>query len=361
MKKSICLIMVFAMLLALCACQGRERQVLTEPTAVPSEAAQSFEPTALPTEAPAKETTEEPTELPTEAPTEEPTPEPTAVPEPVELSFKECAEVAARLPWGTGDNEVYFEPPDESEELVPQRFYVADGKVYVLDRWLYQGAGGMIVCDIETGELSRVNFTGTQQSHYTAFAIDGGRVIDPFSIYDIKTGKETVLQRPPLKDSPLECARSIRQKDGAWYLYIAEPWFIGSEQNEHPIVTEYLLDEENLLWQPVREYMRDGWEKIELLDGGTVLDSIFEEGHSAYAGYDDAGNHYVVTEGGVHGVTLSKLTPEGHVEKYVELDTSEEYHFPMVSWGFNVQVDPDGTVWLMMLYEKEVVIFKLSL
>lgn len=358
MKKLISAIMLCAMLIMLCACRSEPQQAMTDPTAAPTEAAATAAPTAALTEEP------------TEAPTEEPTTEPTATPEPVELSFADCAEVVARLPWGLGDNEVYFEPPDESEEMVPQCFFVADGNVYVLDRWLYQRSEGMIVCDIETGELSRVNFTDTQSSHYAAFAIDGGRMIDPFSIYDIETGTETILQRPPIKESALECVRFLRFKDETWYLYLAEPWDIGSTHNEHPIVTEYILDEENLLWQPVRRYIKDGWKNIELLDGGIVLENIRDDAHNEYAGYDDAGNHYVISEDSVYDngseygrlrVTLSKLTPEGHVEKYVELDTSKEYHSPLVSWGHNVQVDSDGTVWLMMLYNTEAVIYKINM
>ena len=376
MKRIVALIMLFALLLTLCACGEKPEDNEAIASAEPTEAAATAE--ADPTEAELTEAaTPEPTEEPTPEPTEEVTPEPTATPEPtpvpeaVKIAFDDCAEVVARLPWGSGDNEVYYEPSHESEEILPVCFNVTDGKIYLLDRWLNHSTSPILSIDIATGETGRIDVSGTQYSVNTEFAIDGSRLITPREIYDLETGEDTPLQPVDLvQQGALMNMRRILMRGGECYMYVADE-FVNNHQSTSPVVTEYLLMQDHLssYWKPMRQYCREDSHSITLLESGMSLARGTEMGYDEYLGPDAKGCHYVMSE--EHRLdengcdlflhTLSRFTPEGYVDVYTLVDMPKHYHYPMFGWKHSFRVDEDGTVWFMMMYEEEVVFYKITL
>ena len=279
MKKLISAILILVMLLALAACTGRQ-QTVTDPTAAPTQ-------TAAPTDEPT-----EPAETATE-PTAEPV-------EPVELYFEDCSRIAAKLPWGTGDNEVAFDPRFEDHDDVPGCFDIEDGRIYLLDRWV-EDENSLLVYDTASGEISRIDVSNTKYGVQTEFAVIGGELITPYMIFNIETGEETLLQKPPVTENVFECTRRIVVRGGECRLYISEPRFTSASEKENtsPLVTEYKLDRANLMWQPVRRYLRN-WDgrRIQLLsenDVDVVLERGTERGNDEYIGCDAKGFHYVVT------------------------------------------------------------------
>ena len=371
MKRIIAFVMLFAMLLSLCACG--EKQDNNEASATneagTTEAAEVTEPAA--TEAEATEAaTPEATEEVTPEPTEEATPEPTPVPEPVVLAFEDCAKVVARLPWGTADDEVYYEPPDESEWTLPVCFYVNDGQIYLLDRWPYHSDNSMLHYDLD-GWSNRIDLSKTQYSVYTEFAVNGNFIITPQMMYDYETGEETLLQQVDLKQgSALECIKRLQIRNGKCYMYVSEPEFVGSELNEHPLVTEYELDSENLLWKPVREYSVVTHREINILETGAVLEWGGEDTYIEYIGFDGEGRQYAfcqevyMPEGEEYPRShcmLTRFASDGTKEAYTVIEMPDSFRFPLCGWEHSFRVDEDGTVWFMMMYEEEVVFYKITL
>ncbi len=351
MKRTVCIIISALMLLTLAACTHTPQEVTNDPTAEPSAA---------------------PSAVPTAVPTEEPT-EPTAVPEPVELAFEDCAEVAARLPWGEADNEVTYDPRFEAFDDVPGCFFVADGRIYILDRWI-EGENSLLVCDTTSGETSRINVSGTKYGVQTEFAVDGSELITPYMIFNIRTGEQTLLQQPPINENAFESTRRLHLRDGEWYLYVSEPRFTSAseEENTNPLMTEYKLDRANLMWQPVRRYLRNwDYRRIQLLSGGNdvVLDRGTGIGADEYVEYDGSGCHYVVTmeyrktdEEIVVCLVLTKYSPEGQMLSFTELRLDNiSYLNDPILWHHSLRVDNDGTIWFMMMYTSELTIYKLHL
>ena len=372
MKRFVALIMLFAMLLSLCACGQKQDNNEASASAEPTEAA---EVTAAPT---GEAVTPEPTEEVTPKPTEEITPEPTATPEPTEeptpeptvLAFEDCAEVVARLPWGMADDEVFFEYPDESEWTLPVCFYVNDGQIYLLDRWVYPSTNSILHYDLD-GWSNRIDLSKTQYTTYTEFAVNGNYIITPYMMYDYETGEQTLLQQVDLKQgSALECIRRLQMRNGKCYMYVSEPRFVGSTENEHPLVTEYELDSENLLWKPVRRLFTETYTEITLLENGAVLAWGGENSDLEYVGFDGEGRQYVfcratyMPEGEEYPRShcmLTRFSADGTKEAFTVIEMPDDYRYPLMGWKHSFRVDEDGTVWFMMMYEEEVVFYKITL
>ena len=366
MKRFTALIILFAMLLSFAACgqqQGNNEASATNEAGT-TENIEAIEPAATEAEL------TEPTLTP--EPTEEPTPEPTATPEPepVELAFADCAEVVARLPWGMADDEVFFEYPDESEWTLPVCFYVNDGQIYLLDRWVYPSTNSILHYDLD-GWSNRIDLSKTQYTTYTEFAVNGSFIITPYMMYDCETGEETLLQQVDLKQGgALECVRRLQMRDGKCYMYVSEPRFVGSTENEHPIVTEYELDSENLLWKPVRQLFTETYTEITLLENGAVLAWGGENSNLEYVGFDGEGRQYVFCRGtymsegdespSSHWM-LTRFAPDGTKEALTVIELSDSYRYPLLGWKHSFRVDEDGTVWFMMMYEEEVVFYKITM
>ena len=376
MKRIIACILLSALLLSLCACGEKQdnNQASATNEAVPTEAAEATEPAA--TEAVTPEPTLEPTPEATEEPTPEPTatPEPTPTPEPVAVDFESCAEAVVSVPWGEGELEAYYDPLQVGHSDQPGCFYIADGRIYVLDRF-HNDDTSLLVYDIESDELSRLNVFGTKYGVGTEFAVEGNELITPYMIYNVETGEETLLQEPPIEGSNYECVRRLHKVDGSWYLYVSEPMISTSSNtaNTAPVTMEYKLDRENRLWKSVRRYLCNReYRHVQIEDGtsyAAVLDRGTVNGTDQYVDYDGSGCHYVVTfeyrateEGSKCYLVLTKYSPEG-----VQLSFTELFLDPInwrnyaAYWYHDFRVEEDGTVWFMMMYDTGLTIYKLHI
>lgn len=366
MKRFVALITLFAMLLSLCACGEKQDNSEASASVEPTEAAEN---TADTTE---EAVTAEPevTEEPTPEATLEPAPEPTPVSEPAVIAFEDCAEVVARLPWGMADDEVFFEYPDESEWTLPVCFYVNDGQIYLLDRWVYPSTNSILHYDPD-GWSNRIDLSKAQYTTYTEFAVNGNFIITPYMMYDYETGEQTLLQQVDLKQgSALECIRRLQLRNGKCYMYVSEPRFVGSTENEYPIVTEYELDSENLLWKPIRQFSTETYTETTLLENGAVLSWGGENSDLEYIGFDGEGRHYAFCRGTYmpegeeyprSHCMLTRFAGDGTIEAYTEIEMPDHYRYPLIGWNHSFRVDDDGTVWFMMMYEEEVVFYKITL
>ena len=349
MKRSLSVIMVFAMLFSLAACSGHGGPIPTEQTVNAQ------------TEAPTAEPTPEPTEVPTEAPT----PEPTATPAPKELVFDECAELVCTLPWGTGENEVYFEDPNEDEGAVPQNFFIADGKVYIYDRFIYNDRS-FIVYDIETGEVSRLHY-GSDDGYkiWTRFAVLDEKLIGQKGYFDLETGEEFSLQ-PLIQNgsTEIENLRYFQIREGKLYGYVG--YIQLYDEDLMTDLTEYELDFENGMWVPVRKILCSGGEEELIIKEGELHIK-----RGCYLGFDNEGNHYVQcygAEGPIDNRTtyysIMKYAPDGHLVSEVRFnyyaDFEEGTKAGYAPDRFSL-VTEDGTVWLMFPLNNGLRIYKLNL
>ena len=361
MKRSIAFTVLFAILLTLCACGRKPEDNGYSANIEPTEAAE-IAPTEEPEAAP--EVTAEPTEVP----------EPTPVPEPVAVAFESCVEEVVTLPWGEGEHEVHFDPLLVDHDDRPGCFCIADGRIYILDRF-YNDDTSLLIYDIASGELSRLNVFGTKRGVGTEFAVEGNEIITPFMICNIETGEETRLQEPPIEGNVYECVTRLHKVDGSWYLYISQPRISTTSDtvNTAPVTREYKLDRENLLWKSVRRYMCNReYRRIQLEDGASyagVLDRGTLNGTDQYVDYDGSGCHYVVTfeyrateEGSECFLVLTKYSPEGVRLSYTELFLDPiDYRNDPEYWYHYFRVDEDGTVWFMMMYDEGLTVCKLHL
>lgn len=374
MKRTIALFLFAAMLLSFAACRKPEDQ---QANASPK-----------PTEA----VTEQPTEQPTEAPTEAPTPEPTEIPVGIELDFDSCAELVLRLPWGDGENEVFMQPAsiegeDEYIQVIPEHFNIIDGKVYIFDRFRPYGKG-IIVCDIETGDIERLSpDIGDNTLETGEFAVMDGKLIFQDCMYDLSTGERTEI------DNALDRVLIMNVLDGKCIAYNAvnavdddgQEFLFAQATFAYDV---FELDIERCAWMQkghiempenvphaeppfshydVNVYSR-GYTEVIGRDDGALFFS------DRYMGTDNAGNHYVDSveesadknEGG--GYTTSKtwrriikLSPEGVPVSYIDVSYPDNYLFS--DWGNYLifKVDGDGTVWYMCETLDEVLIYKISL
>ena len=347
MKRFVSIILFSAMLLSVAACSDRQT-ANADTTAAPTE-----EVTAAPTEAP--------TTAPTAAMTEEPTPEPTAVPDPIELDFRANAEIAVKLPWGDGENEVfrkdYTGEYEDDDWVIPMCFSVTDGKAYIIDRY-YPYGNGMLRCDIESGAAERLGFD-SELFNYNEFAVMDGMLIFKNRIIDMATGKVTNIQSmTELNDGDENLTvHQMKARDGCCYAYV------GKDSPAAPFLDEYQLDIENSMWVLVRRLeMPENVPHPRLSGRGGSSDR--------YMGTDAEGNHYVDSlvnmenaDGTWTGYNrISKISPEGCPISYIDVyypDDFLEMEIPQTRRLFFA--DDDGTVWFMCETKTEFLIYRISM
>ena len=370
MKRTVCIIISALMFLTFAACTNTQKDVSNDPTAAPS---------AVPTT--------EPTAEPTEKPTEEPTPEPTAIPVPKELSFTDCAELALRLPWGDGENEVFIHDPwvnadgdlEGGDWVIPEHFNIIGGKVYVYDRF-YPRGNGLLECDPATGEVKRLSPDIGENDFFNGeFAVLNGKLIFGACMYDLETGEHTGLQLIPDTDYSGAGILIMSVRDGKCFAYRAAAYRLeGKDYFNRDMMKqatsaydEYELDMENRMWVLTRRIVMP--EYVPHAEPELGKDEQFFC-CDRYMGMDDAGCHYVDSEeyvayrpvdGKVEVHTwhrIIKLASDGTPISYVDVEFPDNYIHMWIDENYLVyKVDGDGTVWYMCETEDECLIYKINL
>lgn len=341
--------------------------------------------------------TEQPTEEPTEAPTEAPTPEPTETPMGTKLDFDACAELVMRLPWGSGDNEVFIRPlrpgNDDDDWEIPQHFNIIDGKVCVFDRYSPFGSG-LLKCDPETGETVRISLnTEDAALENGEFEILDGKLIFRDCMYDLETRERIELDPLPGTPAIRDGVLMMKVRDGKCFAFRAVnavddygQEFLDTQATYAYDVFE--LDFENRAWvqreriempgfiphaePPFSDYdvhvYSKGYSEVIGKDDGALICN------DRYMGTDDAGNHYVDSEEllayknelGQYVQSkvwrrIIKLSPEGVPVSYVDVSYPANYIFRIWDNYLVYKVDGDGTVWYMCETTEAVLIYKIRL
>ena len=313
-----------------------------------------------------------------------------------ELAFDSCAELALRLSWGKGENEVFILSPNEgpvnNDWVIPEHFNIIDGKIYVYDRFSPHG-NGILECDPATGSVTRLSPDIGDSAFYNGeFAVLDGRLIFGAYMFDLETGERTELQRIPNSDQAGSGILIMSVKDGKCFAYRAvnydEDRPGGFMFTQATIAyDEYELDFESRLWVLKRRiempenvpHADPHFTNCSTTVHGGWIEMMGEDGalfcYDRYMGTDDAGNHYIDSEeelaepneGGGYTATITlhriiKLSPDGTPLSYVDVYFPDNYIHMWLGTNYLVyKVDGDGTVWYMCETEEECQIYKISL
>ncbi len=353
MKKLVSIILLFAMVFTIAACQATVDPV-TEPTAEP----------AITTPDCA-----EPTAEPTVEPTAEPTVEPTSAPEPVDLDFRLCGEEIARIPMGSGELDAHIER--EGGVWVPEHYCVSDGKLYICNGSAENGAKiSILICDLESGSVENRLF-GSEYFIHTEFAVKDGKLMTPDFIFDLETGEVKSLQRliPEGGRDEIQRVIAMRVINGKCCAYVGD----SMDPFLSRAIDEYELDEAGLMWKLMRRVTEPAGEngfkagdaefsigEYRFFSNPTGQDDVLISGR--YMGTNSEGEHFVNyryhdEELGREFDAVTRFSADGTPISRVKIDSTALYNQDNCRL-FNM--DGDGNVYFMAEDDEHLTVYRVG-
>lgn len=350
MKKLVSIILLFAMVFTIAAC-NRTVDPVTEPTAEPAI------------------TTPDCAE-PTAEPTVEPTVEPTAAPEPVDLDFRLCGEEIARISMGSGELDAHIER--EGGVWVPEHYCVSDGKLYICNGSAENGAKiSILICDLESGSVENRLF-GSEYFIHTEFAVKDGKLMTPDFIFDLETGEVKSLQRliPEGGRDEIQRVIAMRVINGKCCAYVGD----SMDPFLSRAIDEYELDEAGLMWKLMRRVTEPAGEngfkagdaefsigEYRFFSNPTGQDDVLISGR--YMGTNSEGEHFVnyryqdEEELGREFDAVTRFSADGTPISRVKIDSTALYNQDNCRL-FNM--DGDGNVYFMAEDDEHLTVYRVG-
>ncbi len=359
MKKLFYMILISALLIALCAC--------AENTPIDADSSEVPEKTGVTTETPSFE--------PSAGPTEEPVPEPTAVPEPVEYAFDDCAEVVLDLPVGEGENDIHYTHDPDYGTFAPDWFVTHGDKLYIPEEW-----NVVAIFDMKTGKLTR----GPKTRGVLAAVTDDYYLIAPDGymspnlntcLYYPETGESVDILSLKGENLLERYIHSIFYRDGKCWAYIREKRHFeeAGPTNAYYDLYIYELDVENKVWRGVKKIYEPRltgevddwsgwhWNELVLTETGGVIDPHC----GTFLGTDFEGNMYFIRSEReeidgkmIFPKWIKKYSPQGVLLGYTRLPFLYD-DFPGEN-DAEVRMGEDGCVYVSKPLEDRFTIFRVS-